>query len=199
LESAIVTLVTKIGHEPVAIFFLVAFSAKFLFVFFKDTVLPWITKKPKKVNLADWMANEKKEREERQGTLDSTLQELKDSNAAFTSGLLTFRAELNEMKSLLAANEEYMDNVSQGTLVQMLRDDKGMESKFRARAFLRLLALGVNGRIKTSGMAFVLEHKDVWLDAVEDIKYLKLKIKDEAYFNKVMEEINQNIFAGTMW
>jgi hypothetical protein len=120
-------------------------------------------------DIANEMSIDKAKRDERQKTLDKKLDDI----------------------------ETLLDSTSHGSLWLMLKDES-MTGKDRARAFLRLLALGVNGRIKTYGMGFVLHHIEEWLNAIEDMKYLKLNIKDQTYFDDVMEEINKKIFDGMM-
>jgi hypothetical protein len=68
----------------------------------------------------------------------------------------------------------------------------------RLKAYIRLLAMGINGRVKKAGFSLVLNNKEIWLDALETMPKLKLKIVDQAYFDAAMEDINHRIFDGMM-
>ena len=100
---------------------------------------------------------------------------------------------LDELNKAVADNEELLDSVSQGTLENMLFNDK--QSPFRRlKSFLRLLAMGKNGRVWQKGFEIVLNNKETWLDVLDTKP--KMKITDQRYLDEKLNEINRRIFAG---
>ena len=87
--------------------------------------------------------------------------------------------------------EQLLGKVSQGALENMLHDET--QSKFkRLKAFRRLMAMRVNGRIKQYGILLIINNKETWHD-VMDTK-LDINIIDNAYYSNVLTEINRRIF-----
>ena len=104
MEAAIVSLINKIGNEPLAIIFLSILILRYLFIFIKDTIWPRIMKRPKKINLYEWMVEEKKEREERQKVLDQSLEE-------FRGNLQRIEGEIEVLSEAVTNHDEL--NISQ--------------------------------------------------------------------------------------
>ena len=113
--------------------------------------------------------------------------------------------------SIITDHEEFLGPVSQGTLENMLFNDATPIFR-RLKAYLRLIAMGLNGRIKQKGFDLILQNKkevfdsagnkikiDPWLDVLETMPKLNLKIVNQQHFNAVLEEINHKIYDGMMW
>jgi hypothetical protein len=105
--------------------------------------------------------------------------------------------KIESLFSIVADHEELFGPVSQGTLENMLFNE-GTPTFRRLKSFLRLLALDVNGRVKKKGMTLILANKETWLDALETMPKLKLKIINKEHFEAVLDEINHKIYDGTM-
>jgi len=104
---------------------------------------------------------------------------------------------IKELTGIVTDHEELFGPVSQGTLENMLFNNATPIFR-RLKAFLRLLAMGVNGRVKQKGMTLILQNQETWLDVLETMPKLKLKIIDEEHLNAVLEEINHKIYDGMM-
>jgi hypothetical protein len=72
--------------------------------------------------------------------------------------------------------------------------------------------MGLNGRIKQKGFDLILQNKkvvtddagnkiklDPWLDVLETMPKLNLKIVNQKHFDAVLDEINHKIYDGMMW
>ena len=118
--------------------------------------------------------------------------------ASVDSKVSEIEKEIKSLVLIITDHKELLGPVSQGTLENMLFNEDTPIFR-RLKAYLRLLAMDVNGRIKIKGWALVLENKETWLDVLETMPKLKLKIVNKAHFDAVMKEINDNIFSGMMW
>ena len=147
------------------------------------------------------LSEDKIDREKRQEMLDSNFSYFQQSLKEMREEFSNVQTDLDELRVLYGSNNAYMDKISEGALKIMLKDDK-QELKHRARAALRLIALAVNGPTKKYIIKdFLLgsyENKDAFWEAVDDIKHLNLDIKDEGYFDKVMDEINERVYSGAL-
>jgi len=88
--------------------------------------------------------------------------------------------------------------VSQGTLENMLFDESQSLFK-RLKAYRRLTAMGVNGKIQKAGINLILakmENKDIW-DIVKGTK-LGVKIVDKKYYDEVMAYIDRVILDAAV-
>ena len=99
--------------------------------------------------------------------------------------------EIKNLYSIAADNEELMAKTSQGTLENMLFNES-LPPFRRLRALRRLVALGVNGRVKEKGLKLILENKETWKDVMDT--NLDIKIVNREYYDKVMTEISRHIF-----
>ena len=100
-------------------------------------------------------------------------------------------SSVDKIFSVLADHEEFANKTSQGTLENMLFNDTLPAFK-RLKAFLRLIAMRVNGRIREKGFSLVLQNRDVWRDVLE--AHIDLKIVDQKYFDEVLADIDKKIF-----
>ena len=136
--------------------------------------------------LEEMYQKDSREREERQKKYDERFD--------------TIEAKLESLFSIIADHEEFFGSLSQGTLENMLFNPK--TPVFRAlKAFLRLLAMDINGRVKKTGFKLILAsetNKETWLDVLETMPKLKLKIVNKEHFDAVLEELNHKIYDGMM-
>ena len=130
-----------------------------------------------KINNNKRLAADAVERKERQAALDVKLNETE--------------ASVKKLFSIIADHEEFANKISQGTLENQLYNEDLTIFK-RLKAFLRLIAMRVNGRIREKGFKLILQHKEEWRDVLE--AHVELKIVDQNYFNEVMEDIDKRIF-----
>jgi hypothetical protein len=120
-------------------------------------------------------------------------------------------SKLTNVFSIITDHEEFLGPLSQGTLENMLFNDAAPVFR-RLKAYLRLIAMGLNGRIKQKGFDLILQNKkvdtddagnkiklDPWLDVLETMPKLNLKIVNQKHFDAVMDEINHKIYDGMMW
>jgi len=170
--------ISQLKGEPIA---LVVFGAMIFYKIIEELtkhIVPLISKKKKK-SVEEILAEDAQERKARQAELDAKLAEIE--------------ASIQELMQTVADNEELLDSVSQGTLENMLFNDK--QSPFRRlKAFLRLLAMGKNGRVWQKGFEVVLNNKETWLDVLDTKP--KLRITDQKYLDARLEEIDRRIFKG---
>jgi hypothetical protein len=82
--------------------------------------------------------------------------------------------------------------VSQGTLENMLFNEI-LPIFRRLKAFRRLLAMGVNGRVKRYGTELAMKNKETWADALE-VK-MDLVIENIEYYNSVLSEIDHHLYV----
>jgi len=141
--------------------------------------IPVLFGKTKKKSVEEILAEDAEERKARQAELDAKLAEIESS--------------IQELVQTVADNEELLDSVSQGTLENMLFNDKHTPFR-RLKAFLRLLAMGKNGRVWQKGFEVVLNNKETWLDVLDTKP--KLRITDKKYLDARLEEIDRRIIEG---
>jgi len=126
-------------------------------------------------------AEDAEERKERQAQMDSKFESI-DS-------------EIKNIFAIFADHEEFAKDTSRGTLENMVCNDTVSPLR-RLKAFRRLLAMGVNGIIKQRGMKIVLDHKDLWLEVLA--MDMGLKVINQDYYDRVMDEIRKSIYGGVM-
>jgi len=171
-------LFTQLKDEPLA---LVVLGAIVLYKILGALIkyIPQLFTKTKKKSVEEILTEDAQERKERQAELDEKLAEIE--------------ASIQELVQTVADNEELLNSVSQGTLENMLFNDK--QSPFRRlKAFLRLLAMGKNGRVWQKGFEVVLNNKETWLDVLDTKP--KLRIADQKYLDARLEEIDRRIIKG---
>lgn len=191
---------------------LVLFCVMLLFVIGGVAIIVIINKNPNLVN--NWLKSKKrveldngeiinerrheKRRKDDREQDTSIIERLDGLTKAVESGnadISELRSEIKNLYLITADQEEYMNIVSQGTLENMLFNES-LAIFRRLKAFKRLIALKVNGRIKEKGFKLILHNKETWLD-VADLK-MELKIVDKDYYERIIREINQRIFEGTI-
>ena len=169
-------IITQLKDEPIA---LLVFLTMFLYKIVEGLarhILPLVLKTKKKP-VAEILAEDALERKERQGVLDARLNGIE--------------ASIDKLFSIIADHEEFANKISQGTLENMLYNESLTMFK-RLKAFLRLIAMRVNGRIREKGFNLILQSKEVWRDVLE--AHVDLKIVDQEYYDEVLEDIDKRIF-----
>jgi len=119
-------------------------------------------------------------------------------------------SKIEDLMSIIATHEELFGPLSQGTLENMLFTDTVPIFR-RLKSFLRLIAMGINGRVKQKGFDLILQNKkevtdaagnkikiDPWLDVLETMPKLHLKIVNQQHFDAVLDEINHRFYDGMM-
>ena len=119
-------------------------------------------------------------------------------------------SKIESLVSIIADHEEFLGPLSQGTLENMLFNDNTPIFR-RLKSYLRLIAMGRNGRVKQKGFDLILQNKktvkdsngteikiDPWLDVLETMPKMNLKIVNQQHFDTVLEEINHKIYDGMM-
>jgi len=119
-------------------------------------------------------------------------------------------SKLATMFSVITDHEEFLGPLSHGTLENMLFNDTTPIFR-RLKAYLRLMAMGINGRVKQKGFDLILQNKkivkdannneikiDPWLDVLETMPKMNLKIVNQQHFDAVLDEINHKIYDGMM-
>jgi hypothetical protein len=103
------------------------------------------------------------------------------------------KTEVQNVYRILADHEEFQEKLSEGTLENMLFNDNVSAFK-RLKAYIRLIAMEKNGKIKAKGIDLILNNKEVWEAVLETKKELKLNIVNPEYFREVMKEIDDRVF-----
>ena len=168
--------ITQLKDEPVALIVIGAMAMYKIIAELAKHVIPLITKK--------------KTLEE---TLAEDAQDRKIWRADVETRLGGIETSVDKIFSVLADHEEFANKTSQGTLENMLFND-ALPAFKRLKAFLRLIAMGVNGRVRERGFKLVLENKETWRDALDVCA--DLKITNKKYFDEVLEDIDKRIFRG---
>jgi len=183
MESAIVTLISKIGNEPLAILFLVFLFIKFIVHILRDYVWPLIMKRPKKIKFDKWATEEKLEREERQKITDNAL-------AEFRQDLQEIKGEIDILSEAVANHDELNISQSMGIFENMVFNAR-LDPYRRLKALRRLFGLKGNGDAKVEGFNVARENPGDWKKVLA-LK-MKLTVINYNYYRTAIEEINKKI------
>ena len=126
----------------------------------------------------------KKER----GFFDNTNIERLD---VITNRLNDLTSRLDDLTEIVADHEEQSNNITADILENKLFSEAFSPFR-RLKAYRMLLAMGINGRVKTKGYELVQAHKETWLDVLDTT--MDVEIVNEDYYNKVLKEINEKLF-----
>jgi len=168
--------IAQLKDEPLAVVVLGAMVIYKIIELLIKHLLPLITHKKKKP-IEEILAGDAEERKERQTALDEKLGEIETS--------------IEKLFSIVTDQEAIITKASQGTLENMLFNDSQSMFK-RMKAFLRLIAMRKNGRIREYGFNLILHNKEAWRDVLE--ANIDLKIVDQNYFDEVKKDIEDRIF-----
>ena len=189
-----VGLLQYIKYEPLVILVVLYLVFKVPITTFGNFLWFKLTKK-KKQSLEELFAEDAMERLKRQREIDSNFEKLQSEINRLNTKISDMKEEIEELKGLLESYGETLDITNRVSLENTLFDDS--RSPFRRlKAYLGLLALGANGRIKLKGMQLIIEYKETWLD-VQDVTAGQIKItspEDRQYFDDTLKEINKKIF-----
>ena len=102
---------------------------------------------------------------------------------------------ISELRSTITTTGELLDKVSEGTLLNMLFNEK-LDDYNRLKAFVRLTAMNINNDVKTKGVELALHNKEVWKIILDDIrkKKITLIILNQKYYDDIIYEINKVIW-----
>jgi len=170
------TFISQLKDEPLA---LVVLGAMILYKIIGELIkhiLPLISKKKKK-SIEEILAEDALERKERQTVLDTKLDEIE--------------SHIDKLFSIVTDQEALINRASQGTLENMLFNESQSMFK-RMKAFLRLIAMRKNGRIREYGFNLIVHNKDTWRDVLD--AHIDLKIIDQEYYDAVLKDIDKRIF-----
>jgi hypothetical protein len=182
LESLIALLVSKLSSEPVAITVILVFLFRNQITIGLNKAWAFITRKERKKTLEEIIREEAAMRGERQKEVDQYFEKIEK--------------ELSEIRSTMTAYETARNKHSQGILEALFHDTK-RKPKDRLKTFRRLLALRVNGDIKSDGFTLALNNKSDWMEALQE-KMEDQVIIDSKYYYDSIEEINRRIFDNGM-
>ena len=169
-----IAFITQLKDEPIALVVLGGMVFYKIMAELIKHILPLLTKKKPVEKL---LAEDAQDRKIWRADVETKLGEIE--------------ASVDKIFSALADHEEFANKISQGTLENQLFNESLSAFK-RLKAFLRLIAMRVNGRIREKGFALVLQNKEVWRDVLE--AHIELKIVDQKYFDEVLADIDRKIF-----
>ena len=129
--------------------------------------------------------------------LNKNSQERKARQDLFNKEIASIKAELLNINKVLSDHEIVQNILSVDSLENTLLNEHNSNFK-RLKAFVRLIALRKNGKIKETGFGLILNDKNAWLVVLDLLPELNLSIVDKGYFDSVMDDINRRIFDGTM-
>jgi hypothetical protein len=118
----------------------------------------------------------------------------KKKNKTLGDRLDAIETKMAEFFSIMVEYETKQNKISKGTLYDMLFNEH-IDAFKRLKAFVRLTARKINGRVPSKGMEVALENKEIWfnvVDMLDDILAAE-KIVDQVYFDKTIEVVNQRI------
>lgn len=177
--------------------------------------LDWKAKKalrdqPWKETLSDALDAVLKDTKNALQKMESDISERVKKLEEYDKRLDSIDSKLESLFSIIADHEEFFSTLSQGTLENMLFNEDVPIFR-RLKAFLRLLAMDIDGRVKEKGFELILQNKrtiknkdntetkiDPWLDVLETMPKPDLKIVNKKRFEAVLDEINANIYSGMM-
>jgi len=186
--------ITHLKDEPLAlILFGIMLLYKTVESFAKHTwpnLSATLFKKGKKKSIEEILSEEAQARKKRHEEIDARL-------AALSDELGSLKTEVKELTETVADNESLTQDTSQGTLENMLFNEN-MSPFRRQKAFIRLLAMAKNGRVKEKGMKVILQNKEMWLDILDTREDMRLKVVDQKHFDDTLALINRQIYDGAM-
>jgi len=122
----------------------------------------------------------------------------KERQALFDNEFGSIKTNISSIFSILSDHESFQEKLSEGTLENQLFNDTLSNFK-RMKAYIRLIAMKKNGRIKEKGYDLIIQDKGTWLTVIEVLPSLNLEINDQVYFDTTLDEINHRLFDGMMW
>jgi len=162
----------------------------FSFIWYK------ITKK-KSMSVEQYLEADMIERLKRQKEIDERFDKIQAEVNRLGTKLMDMREEIKMLSEQLEDYERKADTMDRVNLENTLFNESKLVSPFRKlKAYVYLIAMGANGRIKMRGTKLILENKETWLDVL-DVTSERLsfgKPEDKQYFDDAMTEINRRIF-----
>jgi len=126
---------------------------------------------------------------------ETTIEQLNSLRKELKEQFKTVSESIEKLFSITTHLDTFIRSVSQGTLENMLLIDKQSVHN-RLKAFVRLIAMGVNGDVKKEGIKLALEYKEIWKIVMRELKDMNLKIVNQKYFDEVINEINLVVFSS---
>lgn len=123
---------------------------------------------------------------------DNALNEIKNELVNINRRIDGLDSGIQSLSSIVLANEELLQKTSEGTLENILFDEK-RSTFLRLKSFRRLLAMKRNGRVWSTGFNLIRNNKDTWLDLTDNTE-LGIEIKDKEYYEARLDEIRIRIF-----
>jgi len=134
--------------------------------------------------------NERRHEKRRQSDVNTA-----SVNEDIDNVLHVINEKLDQFNKRFHSIEYLLGKVSQGTLVNSMRDDTQPIMR-RLKNFRRLLATKKNGRDKMFGINLILQNKERWQDLLEQEPEVDITIINNEYYNEVMSEINKKILES---
>ena len=151
-------------------------------------------KKPEKVCGSSLQARHEKRLEKIEFLLEEDAADRKIRRAELDEILNCLNSSIKGLAKELSELEDRTDDVSRGTLENMLFNDDYPSMFNRLKALRRLIAMNVNGRVRDKGYLLVLNDKERWKD-VYSMK-MNLNIVDKEYYSKTMDYYNRLVHAN---
>jgi hypothetical protein len=189
-----VTLLSHIRYEPLALVVIIYIVFRkpieqfFNFIWFK------ITNK-KSISLEQYIENDAEDRRKRQKEFDDRFEKIQSEVNHAGINVINLREEIQMLTVLFENYEHTADTMNKVNLENTLFNE-ALSPFRRLKAYLYLITIGANGRIKMKGTELILEYKETWLDVQDTTsEHLKFeKPEDKEYFDTTMSEINRMIF-----
>jgi hypothetical protein len=144
-------------------------------------------KQPNKACSYSLQTRHEKRLEKIERMLEEDVTERKIRQAEFDEKLRGINTSIKELA-------DRTDDVSRGTLENMVFNDDHPSIFNRLKALRRLIAMDVNGRICDKGYKLILANKETWKDVSS--MSMNLDIKNKEYYEKTMRDFNRLVYAN---
>jgi hypothetical protein len=188
--------ITQIHDNPLALIVL-GFIVLLEIIKIIPHFIKWLISKIKKEKPAEemeqktWQGFIGKRIDKIEKLLNEDAQDRKSRQAELDQNLDEIKVDILKLFSMVADIRKFQRKISQGTLENMLFNERLSVFK-RLKAFRRLLAMGVNGDIKQEGIKLVLANKETWKIVLQT--KLGVRIKDQKYYEESLAYIAMLVF-----
>ena len=148
------------------------------------------------MSLEQLYAEEAVERMKRQKEVDNKFDAMHLDINHLRSKIAAVSDDISSMSTVVSNYEAVSDTMNKVNLENTLFNE-ALSPFRRLKAYVYLIAMGSNGRIKMKGQQLILHHKETWLD-VQDVTSESLKFdapEDKEYYDSTLDEINKLIYG----
>ena len=188
-----VAILNNIKYEPLMLIVIIYIVFRKPIEQFFNFLWCKVTKK-KSITWEQYVEIEAMERLKRQKEVDDRLDRIQADVNRLGTKVLEIRKEIDTFSEALENFEDKVDLMDKVNLTNTLFTESNSPYR-RLKAYLYLIAMGANGRVRKKGMELILEHQETYFD-VQDVISEKLNFgspEDKTYYDDTLMEINRRI------